>query len=77
VNHEQFQRAVIADLSELKLQMRLLLGNGQPGRLQKIEARVDRHEAFLQRATGLGWLLGPLLALVHVGIDYLRLRWSR
>lgn len=77
MNHEQFQRAVIADLSELKLQMRLLLGNGQPGRLQKIEARVDRHEAFLQRATGLGWLLGPLLALVHVGIDYLRLRWSR
>jgi hypothetical protein len=77
MNHEQFQDLVIADLSQLKLQMRQLLGNGQPGRLHDLEARVARHEAFLQRATGLGWIVGPVLALLHVGFDYVRLRWSR
>ena len=69
-----FEKQVLADLAALKTQMHLLLGNGQPGRLREVELRVERHEAFVQRAAGLGVLLGTLLTLIHLGIDYLRLR---
>jgi len=59
--------------AELKTDMRWLVGNGSPGRLQELEARVEHHEAILQRALGIGAAAGVLLTLVHLGIDYLRL----
>ena len=67
-----FQRQVLADLATLKAQMRTLLGNGQPGRLQEIEARVEKHEAMVNRASGIGALVAGLLTLLHLGIEYLK-----
>ena len=73
----EFERTVLADLSQLKTDMRWLIGNGSPGRLQKLEARVEHHEAVLQRGLGIGAAAGVLLTLVHIGIDYLRMHYRR
>ena len=54
--------------------MHLLLGNGQPGRLREVELRVERHEAFVQRVGGLGALLATVLTLIHLAVDYLKVR---
>ncbi|MGH9578184.1 MAG: hypothetical protein ACRD3R_12170 [Terriglobales bacterium] len=67
-----FQRQVLADLATLKAQMRTLLGNGQPGRLREIEARVEKHEALVNRVSGIGALVAALLTLLHLGIEYLK-----
>jgi len=69
-----FEKQVLAELTALKVQMQSLLGNGQPGRLREVERRVERHEAFVQRAGGLGVLVGTVLTLIHLGIDYARLK---
>jgi len=73
----EFESTVLSDLAELKTHMRWLIGNGKPGRLQELEARVEHHEAMLQRSLGIGAALGFLLTLVHIGIDYLRLNFRR
>jgi hypothetical protein len=73
----EFERTVLADLAQLKTDMRWLVGNGSPGRMQALEARVEHHEAMLQRSVGIGAAAGVLLTLVHIGIDYLRLHYSR
>jgi hypothetical protein len=70
----EFERAVLADLATLKAEMKVLLGNGQPGRLRQVKLRVEEHEQFVQRASGIGALFGVLLTLVHLGIDWLKLR---
>ncbi len=70
----EFESTVLADLAELKTHMRWLIGNGNPGRLQELEARVEHHEAMLQRSVGIGAAAGVLLTLVHLAIDYLRPR---
>ena len=67
-----FERQALADLAELKTQMRALLGDGQPGRLQVLERRVERHEALVQRAAGVGALAGFLTTMIHVVIDYMK-----
>jgi hypothetical protein len=67
-----FETQVLADLSVLKSQMRSLLGNGQPGRLHELEQRVERHEAVVQRAKGMGAVGGLLLTLMHFAVDILR-----
>jgi len=69
-----FEKQVLADLTALKVQVHLLLGNGQPGRLREVELRVERHEAFVQRVGGFGVLIGALLTLIHLGLDYLKFR---
>lgn len=69
-----FERQVLADLGELKSQMHDLLGDGQPGRLRRLEDRVERHESLVQRATGIGAIIAALLTLLHVAIDYFRIR---
>ena len=67
-------RTVLADLATLKAEMKILLGNGQPGRLRQLESRVEQHERVVQRAGGVGALLGVALTLVHLGIDWMRVR---
>jgi hypothetical protein len=69
-----FEKQVLSELAELKTQMKLILGNGNPGRMQQLEDRVTRHEAFVQRAGGVGAALAMLLTMVHVAIDYMRMR---
>ena len=70
----EFERTVLADLATLKAEMKILLGNGQPGRLRQLELRVEQHERLVQRASGLGALMGVVLTLVHLGIDWLRIK---
>jgi hypothetical protein len=68
-----FEKAVLSDLAILKTEMKLLLGNGQPGRIHQLEKRVDQHERAMQRVQGAGALIGVLVTLVHLGIDYLKI----
>lgn len=68
-----FEEQVLKDLSELKVHMRWLIGNGKPGCIQELAARVERHEQLVQRATAIGAALAVLLTLLHVAVDYLRL----
>ena len=70
----EFEKLVLADLAVLKAEMKTLLGNGQPGRLVKMEEKVARHETALQRAIGVGLFGGFGLTLIHLGVDYLRLK---
>jgi hypothetical protein len=69
-----FEQRVLSDLAELKAHMRWVVGNGNEGKMQEIEERVDRHEAYLQRFTGIATAVASLLTLFHVAIDYLRYR---
>ena len=70
----EFEQKVLSDLAELKAHMRWIVGNGNEGKIQEIEERVQRHEAYLQRFTGIATAVVSLLTLFHIAIDYLRLR---
>jgi hypothetical protein len=70
----EFERQVLADLASLKAEMKVLLGNGQPGRLRLLEERVERHEVLAQRATGVGAVIGAALTMFHLAIDYWKFR---
>jgi hypothetical protein len=67
-----FEQKVLSDLSELKAHMRWIVGDGNQGKMQELEERVERHEAYLQRFTGIAFVMGSLLTLFHVAVDYLR-----
>jgi hypothetical protein len=67
-----FEAQVLSDLSALKSQMHSLLGVGQPGRLQHLEERVERHERAVQRMKGVGGGLSVLLTLFHVAMDLMK-----
>ena len=67
-----FEAQVLSDLSALKSQMNAVLGVGQPGRLNALEERVDRHERAVQRMKGVGGALSVGLTAFHVGLDFLR-----
>jgi hypothetical protein len=74
VNLTEFEERVLSDLAELKTNMRWIVGDGNAGKIQEIEQRVDRHEAYLQRFTGVATAIGSLLTFFHFAIDYLWLR---
>jgi hypothetical protein len=65
---------VVLSLNELKTNMHWLVGNGKPGWIHELAARVDRHEATLQHARGMTAALAGLLTLVHLAVDYLKWR---
>ena len=70
-----FEKTVLADLSELKAHMRWLVGNGKAGCIQELTQRVERHERFVQRMGGIVAARepGPLLDLLRAreGADHL------
>jgi hypothetical protein len=66
------EQKVLEDLSQLKAQMRWLVGNGHPGKLKELEDRVERHEQFVNRVGGISAFVATVITLLHVGIDYLR-----
>ncbi len=68
-----FEKQVLADLAELKANMRWLVGNGRAGVIQELTERVDQHERLVQRAGGFGALLAGLLTVLHVAVDYMKL----
>jgi hypothetical protein len=57
---------------ELKAHMRWIVGNGNEGKIQELEVRLQKHEAALQRTAGLGAAAAVLLTLLHLGLDSLR-----
>jgi hypothetical protein len=71
---ESFEDVVIADLAILRTQMKDLLGNGQPGRLTRLEGRIDIHERTVQRLKGAAGALGAALTFAHLAIDFLLAR---
>lgn len=68
----EFEGQVLADLRVLQSQMKQLIGIGQPGRLNQLEGRVERHERTMQRMKGLAGAAAGLLTAFHLAIDYLR-----
>ncbi len=68
----EFEHRVLTDLSELKAHMRWLVGGGNEGKIQEIECKVQKHEAFLQRAGGIIAAIAALMMLIHFAFDYLR-----
>lgn len=67
-----FEERVLRDLGELKAHMRFIVGNGNEGKIQELELRIQKHEAALQRTAGLGVAAGVLLTLFHVLLDSFR-----
>ncbi len=67
-----FERKVLEDLSELRTQMHSLVGDGNAGRIKQLEEKVERHEAFVQRAGGLGAAIAAIVTMIHLTIDYMR-----
>ena len=57
---------------ELKAHMRWIVGNGNEGKIQELETRIQKHEAALQRAAGLGVAAGILMAIVHLALESMR-----
>jgi hypothetical protein len=66
-----FEAQVLADMSVLKSQMQELLGNGQPGRLSKLEGRMHEHEKTMQRMKGMAGAFGGMLTVAHFAIDFI------
>lgn len=69
---EDFEITVLSDLAALKSQMAALIGLGQPGRLEILEQRMERHEIYLQRVRGVTGALFVLLTIAQIAIDCLR-----
>jgi hypothetical protein len=67
-----FEERVLRDLGELKTHMRWIVGNGNEGKIQELETRIQKHEAALQRTAGLGVAAGILLTIMHLALDSLR-----
>ncbi|HXZ26409.1 MAG TPA: hypothetical protein VEG08_00260 [Terriglobales bacterium] len=63
---------VKSSLSEVRAHLRWLLGNGTPGLISQLEERVARHEAYVQKAAGVGAVLAVLLTIAHLAMDYFR-----
>jgi hypothetical protein len=57
---------------ELKTHMRWIVGNGNEGKIQELESRIQKHEAALQRTAGLGVAAGVLLTIMHLALDSMR-----
>jgi hypothetical protein len=70
----EFEERVLSDLAELKANMKWIIGNGNQGKIQDIEERVDKHEAYLQRFTGIATAVAGLITVFHLAIDLLRFR---
>ncbi len=66
-----FEEKVIKALTRLETQMYALVGNGQPGRLAHLEAKVRRHERLIWIAIGFaaagGYGLSEILKRVFGG----------
>ena len=52
VSQFDFQREVLESLTRLETQMQALVGNGQPGRIDLLEAKVDGHQSWIDKNDG-------------------------
>jgi len=67
-----FEEKVLRDLGELKTHMRWIVGNGNEGKIQELEIRIQKHEAALQRTAGIGVAVGVLLTIMHLALDSIK-----
>jgi hypothetical protein len=67
-----FEERVLADLSELKVHVRYLVGGGNEGKIQEIEQRLQRHESYLQRLVGVGSALAAAITVLNLVVNFLR-----
>lgn len=58
-------------------QMEEVRNHGQPGRLHRLEGRVEEHERSVQRLKGAGVVFGGILTMLHIAIAYLIDRFSK
>jgi hypothetical protein len=68
-----FEERVLSDLSQLKAHMRWIVGNGNQGKIQEIEKRLNRHEAYVQRSVGVGSVIAVLVTLMNLIANFLKL----
>lgn len=59
-----FERQTIAMLAVLNMQMNSIIGNGQPGRITKLEDRVSALERFQWKMIGGSSVLGAVVGIV-------------
>jgi hypothetical protein len=59
-------------VQELKAHMSWIVGNGNEGKIQELENRIQKHEAALQRTAGIGVAAGILLTIMHLALDSMR-----
>lgn len=70
----QHQIDVKTELATLSTQMQSLVGNGQPGRIGKLETKLEDLETFKNRAIGIGSAVAFLSTLGQAALHYF---WRR
>lgn len=65
----EFEAQVLSDLSVLKTQMTVLMGDGNGGRIAELERRMERHEQSWQRAKGVFAAFSVLFAVINVAVE--------
>ena len=69
---DSFEEKVLSDLAELKAHMRWVVGNGNQGKIQEIEERLQRHETYLQRLMGVGSAVAGAVTVMNLVLGWLR-----
>ncbi len=66
-----FERQTIAMLAVLNMQMTSIVGNGQPGRISKLEDRVSALERFQWKMIGGSSALGAVVGVISSWVLHL------
>ena len=61
IRSQDFRLLVVQKLTLLETMMADLAGNGQPGRIQRLEDKVRAHDRLIWLMTGAGVVVGWLL----------------
>jgi hypothetical protein len=64
----EFEAQVLSDLSVLKTQMNVLIGDGNGGCIAELERRIEQHEQNWQRAKGFVAAVSVLFAVIEVAV---------
>ena len=65
----EFEAQVLSDLSVLKTQMCGLMGDGNGGRIEQLERRMERHEQNWQRAKGFLAATSVVFAVIEGAVE--------
>jgi len=63
----------LTTVDELKAHMRWVVGNGNQGKIQEIEERLNRHETHLQRLVGVGSAMAVAITVMNLVVNFLKL----
>ena len=70
----EFEAQVLSDLSALKTHMTTLMGDGNGGRINDLERRMERQEENWQRAKGFVAAMSVVFAVVQIAVQAWRHR---